>query len=126
MTLRSPIGRARGLGSAKSGMDHHWSTIVTSVGLVPLSLWLVVSLIGLAGADYDDVADWMSSGLTPALLILTVILVCHHSVLGLAMVIEDYVQCKARKVAALLATRLVGALLAIGMTVSILQVAIGG
>lgn len=125
-TLRSPIGRARGLGSAKSGMGHHWSTIVTAVGLVPLSLWFVVSIARLAGADYATFIAWIGKGSNAALLILTVGLTCYHASLGLSMVIEDYVSCKAKKFAALLATRLIAALLAIGMSVSILKVAIGG
>lgn len=126
MTLRSPIGRARGLGSAKSGMGHHWSTIVTSVGLVPLSLWFVVSIARLAGADHAAFAAWIGQGPNAALMILTIGLVCYHSSLGLTMVIEDYVSCKAKKFAALLATRLIAALLAVGMTVSILKIAVGG
>ncbi len=126
MSLRSPIGRARGLGSAKQGMGHHWSTIVTSVGLIPLSLWFVMSLKGLAGADYAAFKAWMGQGTHAALMILTVLLVVWHSVLGLSMVIEDYVHCEAKKFAALIAIKLVGALLAVGMTVSILKVAVGG
>jgi len=126
MTLRSPIGRARGLGSAKSGMGHHWSTIVTAVGLVPLSLWFVASIAGLAGADHAAFTAWIAKGPNSALLILTVALTCYHASLGLAMVIEDYVSCKAKKFAALLATKLIAALLAISTSVSILKVAIGG
>lgn len=126
MTLRSPIGRARGLGSAKSGMGHHWSTIVTSVGLIPLTLWFVVSIASLAGADHAAFTAWIAKGPNAALLILTIVLTCYHASLGMTMVIEDYVSCKAKKFAGLLATRLIAALLAIGMTVSILKVAIGG
>ena len=124
--LRSPIGRARGLGSAKSGMGHHWATIVTAVGLVPLSLWFVISIARLAGADYDAFTGWLGNGFNASLLILTISLTCYHASLGLAMVIEDYVSCKGKKFALLLLTKLVAAFLAIGMTVSILKVAIGG
>ncbi|MBI2242199.1 MAG: succinate dehydrogenase, hydrophobic membrane anchor protein [Magnetospirillum gryphiswaldense] len=126
MTLRSPIGRARGLGSAKSGMGHHWSTIVTAVGLIPLSLWFVVSIARLAGADHAAFSAWIGQGSNAALMILTIGLVCYHASLGLSMVIEDYVSCKAKKFAGLLATRLIAALLAVGMTVSILKIAVGG
>lgn len=126
MTLRSPIGRARGLGSAKSGLGHHWATIVTAVGLVPLSLWFVVSVIRLAGGDYAAVKAWLGTSCNAALMVLTVALVCYHASLGLQVVIEDYVHAKAKKFGALLATKLVAALLALSMTVSILKVAIGG
>jgi succinate dehydrogenase / fumarate reductase membrane anchor subunit len=126
MTLRSPIGRAHGLGSSKQGLAHHWSIIITSVGLVPLSLWFVISIKGIAGLDYAGFKAWMADGNHAALMITTLLLTVYHSVLGLSVVIEDYVHCEGKKVAALIATRLIGALLAVGMTVSILKVAIGG
>ena len=126
MTLRSPIGRARGLGSAKSGMGHHWATIVTAIGLIPLSLWFVASIASLAGADHAAFTAWIAKGPNAALMVLMVALTCYHASLGLAMVIEDYVSCKAKKFAALLATKLIAAFLAVSMTVSILKVAIGG
>lgn len=125
MTLRSPLGRARGLGSAKSGIGHHWAVIVTAVGLVPLSLWFVTSLIGLVGADYTVVRGWLGQPLNTALFLLTVLMVVHHAQLGLQVVIEDYVHGEGAKMASLIAVRLGAALLAVAMTVSILKVAFG-
>ena len=53
--MRSPLGRAIGLGSAKEGVDHWWAQRITAIALVPLSLWFVASVISLAGADDDHV-----------------------------------------------------------------------
>lgn len=126
MTLRSPIGRARGLGSAKDGSQHAWTTILTAVGLVPLSLWLVTSLIGLKGADYATFHTWMARPFNASLMILTVLMVLFHAQLGIQMVVEDYVHSPVKKYAAMIGSKLISAFLAVYMTVSILKVAVGG
>lgn len=126
MALRTPIGRARGLGSAKEGVGHHQATNLTAVGLIPLSLWFVVSIIGLHHADYAVFKAWIGKPLNASLFILTILLVTYHAAIGLQTVIEDYVHCECKKSAGLLATKLVGAFLAVFSTVSILKVAVGG
>jgi succinate dehydrogenase / fumarate reductase membrane anchor subunit len=126
MTLRSPLGRARGLGSAKDGYAHSWSTIVTAVGLIPLSLWFVTSLIGLKGADYATFQAWMARPFNASLMILTLLMVVYHAQLGIQMVVEDYVHAPAKKFGLLIGSKLIAAFLAVYMTVSILKVAVGG
>jgi len=59
-SLRSPLGRARGLGSAKDGTHHWWAQRVTAVALVPLVLWFVASAISLAGAPHATSARWIA------------------------------------------------------------------
>ena len=126
MTLRSPIGRACGLGSAKEGVSHAWSTILTAVALVPLSLWFVISVIGLAGADYATFQAWMARPVNASLMVLTVLMVLYHAQLGVQMVVEDYVHGAAAKYGLLIGSKLIAAFLAVYMTVSILKVAVGG
>ena len=58
-SLRSPLGRARGLGSAKEGTAHWWAQRVTAVALVPLVLWVVVNALGLAGASLAAAVAWI-------------------------------------------------------------------
>lgn len=125
MTLRNPIGRARGLGSAKEGVGHHWGTLVTAIALIPLSLWFVVSLIGLHGADYATFKGWLSGPFNASMFVLTVLMVIYHAQLGVQMVVEDYVHGEGIKFGTLVATKLVAAFLAVFMTVSILKVAVG-
>ena len=55
MSLRSPLGRVLGLGSAKEGTGHWWAQRVSAVALIPLTLWFVFSLLGLPTVDYDTV-----------------------------------------------------------------------
>lgn len=125
MKLRSAIGRARGLGSAKEGVGHWWAQRLTAIGLVPLSLWFVMSIAGLAGADYATFRGWMSSPGNASLMLLTALVVIHHAQLGLQVVIEDYVHGHAAKWGSLIAVKLGAAFLAIFMAVSVLKVALG-
>jgi len=60
-SLRSPLGRAIGLGSAKEGVEHWWWQRISSIALVPLSLWFVISVIRLAGADLETVVNWLDN-----------------------------------------------------------------
>ena len=125
MAMRSALGRARGLGSAKNGVGHFYQTTITALGLVPLSLWFVISMIGLSHLDYAHVKGWMSSPGNASLMLLFVLMVIHHSQLGLQMVIEDYVHGEHVKFAAVAAVKLGAAFLAVFMAVSVLKVAIG-
>ncbi|WP_096703218.1 succinate dehydrogenase, hydrophobic membrane anchor protein [Magnetospirillum sp. 15-1] len=125
MSLESPVGRARGLGSAKEGAGHWIAQRVTAIFLIPLSLWFAVSVIGLSHADYATFKAWMAKPGNSSLLLLTMLTVMYHAQLGLQVVIEDYVHCECKKIAALVGSKLIIAFLAVFMTVSILKVAIG-
>ena len=101
MSMIDPMARVRGLGSAKEG-THHWiAQRMTAVALIPLTLWFVISLIGLIGADLDAVKDWLSSPFNAVMMILTLIAGFHHAQLGLQVVIEDYIHGHGCKIAAL-------------------------
>ena len=89
--MRSPLGRAIGLGSAKEGVEHWWLQRITAVALVPLSLWFVIAIIRLVGADSDGVRDWVGNPLPAILLVLLLIATFWHAALGLQVVIEDYI-----------------------------------
>ena len=91
MSLRSPLGRARGLGSAKSGANHWWVQRVTAIALIPLLLWMAWSMIGLLGAEQAVVRDWIAQPLNAALLLALVISVFYHAQLGMQVIVEDYV-----------------------------------
>jgi succinate dehydrogenase / fumarate reductase membrane anchor subunit len=124
--FRTPVARVRGLGSAKDGVGHWWAQRLTAVALVPLSLWLVAGVVSLAGADRADVAAWAGSPVTAALLIMVIAATFHHAQLGLQVVIEDYVQNEAVKIAAIIAVKLLAALAALIGTVAVLKLAVAG
>jgi succinate dehydrogenase / fumarate reductase membrane anchor subunit len=96
-SLRSPIARVRGLGAAKEGVGHWWAQRLTALALIPLGIWLVASLVCLAGADHAAISQWLSSPFTLGALALTIFTAFYHAVLGLQVVIEDYIHGHAAK-----------------------------
>lgn len=125
-TLRTPLGRARGLGSAKSGTEHWWTSRLTSLALVPLTLWFLISVIGHLGAPWAEMRDWLSSPWSAVLMILTVGVTFHHTASGLQVVIEDYVHHEMAKTLAIIAVKFLCLLLAVAGIFSVLKIAFGG
>jgi succinate dehydrogenase / fumarate reductase membrane anchor subunit len=124
--LRSPLGRAIGLGSAKEGVEHWWAQRVSAVALIPLGLWFAASLVALAGADRAAVLAWLHAPVQAILAILLLIAVFYHAALGLQVVIEDYVHAEWLKVSSLVAMRLVSFGLAVAGIFAVLRIAFGG
>jgi len=122
--MRSPVARARGLGSAKEGVAAWWLERVTALALVPLTLWLAASLIALSGSDYMAFVGWVSRPLATLLIVLLLIALFTHLSLGLQVVIEDYVHSWA-KIPALLSTRLDCILLCVAGILATLRIAFG-
>jgi len=96
-SMRTDVARVRGLGAAKEGVQHWWAQRLTALALIPLGIWLVASLVCLAGADHAAVALWLGSPFTLGAVALTVIAAFYHATLGLQVVIEDYVHGKIAK-----------------------------
>ena len=119
--MRSQLGRARGLGSAKSGL-HHWiAQRLTAIALVPLTIWFVFSVIGLQGATHADAMLWMQSPIHLVLMLALIGATFHHMQLGLQTVIEDYIHADNCRMAALMAMRGATILLALTAAVSALK-----
>ncbi len=124
MQLRSKLGQARGLGSAKEGVGHWWTQRVTAIALVPLSIWFVIAAIGQTGADYAQFAAWLGIFGNALLMALTVIVLFYHAQLGMQVVIEDYVHGAAAQITAQLVVRFVLFVLAVSCLLAIVLVAI--
>ncbi len=122
---RSPLAEARGLGSAKAGVQAWWLERVTAVALVPLSLWLMASLIAFGGRDYAAVIGWLSDPLVALLLVLLLLALFVHLALGLKVIIEDYVHSRA-KIPALIAARLICVVLCVAGILATLSVSFAG
>jgi succinate dehydrogenase / fumarate reductase membrane anchor subunit len=105
MSLRSPLSRVEGLGSAKEGTAHWWAQRVTAVALVPLTLWFLISLLTLPGLDYETVHTWLAVPVTGFLAILLVAVLTYHSYLGTQVIVEDYVNSSGMKVLSLMVLR---------------------
>ncbi len=123
-STQTPLAKAMGLGSAKSGVAHWWAQRVSAVALVPLTLWFAASIIAHSGSDYAAFIAWLRSPLTTAPMILLLIALFHHTALGLQVVIEDYGH-SGPKFAAVIAVRLGCVGLATAGIVATLSVAFG-
>lgn len=126
MSLRSPLGRVKGLGAAGEGVGHWWAQRVTAVALVPLTVWFVASVTAMAGADYFAMRDWMSSPVVAGLLVLLTVAGFHHAALGLQVVIEDYVHHEGMKIAGILAVKALALVLGLTAALSVLTVLFKG
>jgi succinate dehydrogenase / fumarate reductase membrane anchor subunit len=125
MSLRSPLGKVLGAGAAKQGVHHWWTQRVTSVALVPLSIWFVVSLLSLPALDHATVAAWMGQSSSALLLILLVLTAAWHSQLGVRVVVEDYVHGAGARTVLLVCLLFAHTLLAAAGVFAILRVAFG-
>ena len=121
VAMRSPLGRVRGLGSAKSGTGHWWAQRLTAIALVPLALWFVLALLAHLGAPHAAVAHWIGRPVNAVLLLALIVALFHHLQLGLQVVIEDYIHGEALRLAVLLAMRAAVALLFLAAFVAILR-----
>jgi succinate dehydrogenase / fumarate reductase, membrane anchor subunit len=123
--LRNPLKRARGLGSAQSGVGHWWTQRVTAVGLIILGLWLVVLVLGLVHADYATARAAVAKPWNAVLLIAFLITAFWHAVLGLQVVIEDYVHTRWKEVALLVAIKFLAVLSVLAGSLAVLRIALG-
>ncbi|MGO4563411.1 succinate dehydrogenase, hydrophobic membrane anchor protein [Rhizobiales bacterium 3FA27D7] len=94
--IQTPLGRAVGLGSAKSGFGHWWSERITAVALVLPAIWFAASLIAHSGSDYGTFILWLREPTNTALMVLLLVTLFWHAALGLQVVIEDYVHSVAK------------------------------
>ena len=125
MSLRSPLGKVLGAGSAKQGVHHWWVQRLTSVALVPLSVWFLVSLLALPSLDHATVVAWMAQSSTALLLVLLVLIGAWHSQLGVRVVVEDYVHGAGARTVTLVALGFAHVLIAAAGVMAVLRVALG-
>jgi succinate dehydrogenase / fumarate reductase membrane anchor subunit len=131
MSLRSDLGKVQGRGAAHSGVHHWWVQRLSAIALVPLSVWFVASLLPLvrlgdAGyTSYAAVHAWVGQSGSALLLILLVLVATWHSLLGVRVVIEDYVHDSGQKTLSLVLSSFVHALLAAAGVFAILKISFG-
>lgn len=126
MSFRTPLGRARGLGSARTGTAHWMAQRISAVALIPLTLWFVVSVLSMVRANYFTVVKWLHAPTVAVLLVLLVGALYYHANLGLQIVIEDYVHDAGLKLSTIILTRFASIVVAVTGIFVVLRVALGG
>ena len=125
-SLRTPLAKVRGLGSAKEGTHHFWLQRLTALALVPLTIWFALSIASLAAADLPAVLAWMRSPLSAVLMLSFLLAGFWHMKLGLQGGIEDYVHGEWRKLTCLILNNLISIFLALAATLAVLKMLLGG
>ena len=122
MSLRTPLGRVLGLGTAKDGTGHFVAQRISAIAIVLLGPWFAWSLLTIESFAYLDVMRFVASPMNGVLLSLMVVTVAYHSYLGVQVVIEDYVHAHGVKLLSLIASRFAHVFLAIASVYAILRI----
>jgi succinate dehydrogenase / fumarate reductase membrane anchor subunit len=123
--MRTPLGRVRGLGSAKEGADHFWRQRLTALANVPLTLFLIGSIIYCLGEDHASVAAYLGSPIVALLMLALVLSGAIHMRLGMQVIIEDYVHGEGAKIACLVLNTFFVILIALACVFAILKLSLG-
>ena len=123
-SLQSPLARVRGSGSAKQGSHHWWMQRVSSVALLPLTIWFIASLAGNAGMSHAEALVWIGTPFNAVLLLALIALTFQHTASGLQVIIEDYANQEWVKIGAILAVKGVCWLLGIAAALAVLRIAV--
>ncbi len=122
--MRSPLGRAIGLGSAKEGAEQWWRERVTAIALLPLMLWFLASIIAHSRSGYTAFIAWLKMPFDTLVMILLLVALFYHTALGLQVIIEDYVH-SAVKFPSLVLVRFGCFALAAASILAVLHIALG-
>ncbi len=121
---RSQLGRARGVGAGHSGVEHWRIERITSIALVPLTLWFIYAMLHLVGLPQSAVAAWASNPVNTVLLLVLIVMTFHHMHLGLQVVCEDYVSNKWQMTLMILGAKSAALLLGLMASVAVLKLAL--
>ena len=125
MSIRTPIGRVRGLGSARSGTEHFWHQRLTAIANVFLVSAFVVILVSLLGSSHARVHQILGSPFVAIVMLLMVGSVTYHMKLGMQVVIEDYIHDETWKLAAVIANTFFAVAVAAACAYALLKISFG-
>jgi succinate dehydrogenase / fumarate reductase membrane anchor subunit len=124
MRTQTALARVEGLGAAHSGTGHFWRQRVSAVALIPLSIWFLYAALALVGADRSVAVGFLHQPVNAIAMALFVVAMLHHSVLGLQVVIEDYVHNEGWKIALFLFTQLLAWVIGAACLFAIVKIAL--
>lgn len=123
-TIKSPLARAKGLGSARDGVTHWWHQRLTAAANVPLMLWLVCSVSKMPGWSYETFTGWLAQPVNSILMILAILSVFYHAALGTQVIAEDYIHHEGLKIVKLAGIRLFFVAAGIASVFSVLKISL--
>jgi succinate dehydrogenase / fumarate reductase membrane anchor subunit len=126
MSLRTPLGRVRGLGTSPDTTNHWWAERLTAVALVPLTFMFVVIVMMLQGAERAEVVALMGNPLVAVTMLLVIITVFYHMKLAVQVVAEDYIHHEKVKTVVLILLPLVSVVLGTTCVFAVLKLAFEG
>jgi succinate dehydrogenase / fumarate reductase membrane anchor subunit len=125
MSMRTPLGRVRGLGSAKTGTEDFWQQRLTAIASVPLTIAGLVLVISLTGRSYPAVKQILASPLVAVLMLLFVLATTWHMKIGVQIVIEDYVPDEKQKITLLMLNTFFAVAIGLACAYAILKLSFG-
>ena len=126
MRMETPLGRVRGLGSARSGARHWWTERLSSVATLLLFVWFIASLIRLPNLGHETVTQWLRDPLAAVPMLLLIAATFYHLKLGLQVVLEDYVHEEGNKLFAVVLLNFL-VILGVGLALfAVLKMALAG
>jgi len=126
MSMRTPLGKVRGLGSAKSGTEHFWHQRLTAIANIPLVIFMVLFCVAHVGSSQADMAAAIANPLVALMLVFAIISICWHMRLGMQVIIEDYVHSEGTKLLALLGNTFFCGAVALTGLFAVLKISFGG
>jgi succinate dehydrogenase membrane anchor subunit len=125
MSLRTPLARVRGLGSARSGTRHFWHQRLTSVAGVPLSIFFVVLVVSLIGRNHAAAVQILGSPWIAILMLLFILTITYHMQIGMQEIIEDYAHGEVSKLVLLIANTFFSIAIGLASAFAILKISFG-
>ena len=105
--LKTDAGQLNELHSSKEGVGHWRMQRVTAIVLIPMTVWFIISIASLTGANYSETIEWITSPFVAIFMILFSITMLYHAFLGIQVVVEDYIHTEGLKLAVLIGSRLI-------------------
>jgi succinate dehydrogenase / fumarate reductase membrane anchor subunit len=122
---RTSLARVRGLGSAKGGTDHFWHQRLTAVANLVLLVFLIFTVIRLAGEPYEVMRAYFASPFVAVLALAFAISATYHMRIGMQVIIEDYVHSEGRKMVLLMLNTFFALAVALTCIVSLIKLSLG-
>lgn len=122
--LKTPLARAKGLGSARDGVEHWYLQRVTAISNLILMAWLIFNIISMANATYSEFTGWLAIPYNAILMVLSIVSMFYHAMLGVQVVVEDYIHHEGFKIVKLMGAKLFFFAGAIACIFSVLKIAL--